>query len=61
MTSAFPLRIAHVESLAELYTDKQREEMLSESALTASLLGLAKDDAVLKPKIGGLLQTKALA
>jgi hypothetical protein len=55
------LRIAHVESLAELYTEQEREKMLSEEALTASLLGLAKDDAVLKPKIGGLLQTKSLA
>ena len=35
--------------------------MLTEEALTASLLGLAKDDAFLKPKMGGLLQTKSLA
>ena len=34
--------------------------MLTEEALAASLLGLAKDDAVLKPKLGGLIGARAL-
>jgi hypothetical protein len=49
-------KVSHIHALAatSLFSEEQRDEMLKNHVLTASLLGLVSEDSYISPQLGGL-------
>jgi len=48
-------KVAHIHALTgALFSEEQRDAMLENHSLTASLLGLLSEDAYISPQLGGL-------